>query len=447
MKTLKHILAAAIMLSAACLPLSAQTEKVGLEDVITEALKTNNLLHITQLQQAEQESKVREMEINRLPVVTLNSIYLYQFKLGSLTVPAGTLGALPTAAGNILLPSEALTMDFGKHNTFLAGAMLYQPLTQQLKISSGIGAAKTDAQLASLERTKAELEVVCGVEKLTYGLMAVRAQIVEADKRIAVAKQKRYDAESAQLAGKALEADLSGLDADILAKEQDRASCRTKEESLLAELQQLTGMDLHGIAISDTENEVQPSSKTLDECLREALEDNVDVRISEQQVDKSQWGLKAAKQSYLPDVGMMAGYSYQNSYDILSKSNPYVGVSFSWNLHDVLSNRQTVRQSRLKREQALENNAYTRKATRAMVEKKFHEMKEAEQLMQLTRQALDYAQRTLRIEQDRQDAGLTTPLAVMEKEADLAKAEAAHYGAKQSYKAAQADMDRLTKTR
>lgn len=444
MRKLKTLLPTVGILLSAGLPASAQSGKIALEEVVEEALKSNNLVHITRLQQSEQASKVREMQIKRLPVLSLGALYMYRFNIGSLTVPAGTLGALPTAAGNVLLPSEQLSMNFGEHNTFLASAMLYQPLTQQFKIASGIAAAKTDAALASLERTKAELDIVNGVEKLAYGLLAVRAQMAEAEGRIAVARQKRYDAESASMAGKALEADLSGLDAQILAQQQQRLACKTKEESLLTEMQKLSGLDLHGVDLADSSAEPQPSDKTLSDYLSMAMADNVDLKISEQQMAKSAWGVKAAKQSYLPDVGMMAGYSYQNSLDILSKSNPFVGVSFQWNLHDVLSNRQTVRQSKLKREQAAENEAYTRKATKAQVEKCFQAMTEAEHLMQLTRQALDYAEKTLRIEQDRREAGLTTVLSVMEKEADLAKAQADHYAAKQSYKVAQADMQRLT---
>lgn len=411
--------------------------------IVDEALANNNMLRIAQLRQQEEQSRVQQTTIKRLPVVTVNSLYMYRFNLGSMTLPAGSFGALPMSTGTLLLPSDDVSMTLSKHNTFVGGVMAYQSLTQQPKISSAIHIAETDRDIAGLQVTQAQLKIISSTEQLLYGLLAVRKREEEAEKRIAVAKMKRRDAESAEMAGKALATDLAGLSAEILAREQDLLGFRTKESEIIADLVKVAGINLEGRTISD-DNNFAVDEHDLSYFTSLALKENVDVRIGQAQVAKSMLGIKAAKQSYVPDVGVMAGYSYQNSLDILSKHNPYVGVSLKWNLQDAWANRQIVRQVELKHQQAVENDEQTRRNTLAAVEKAYRQMKESEHLTTVAAQAAEYARQTLRIEQDRMDAGLTTQLKLLTCETDLAKAESDLYGSQQSYRAAQAALRSLT---
>lgn len=430
----------------AAAPLYAQAPAAGdtltTDRLVAEALGKNELLHISRLKGQEQASKTMEMKIKLFPTVTLNTMYMYRFKLGSFALPAGSFGVIPMATGNLLLPSSELSMELGKHNTWVAGAMLYQPLTQLPRIATGISIAKADERIAQLELTQAELKVKAGVEQLAYGLMAVRAQEREAEKRIEVAQRKLADAETARLAGKALEADIAGLNAELMAKEQDLLDYKTKENELLADLRKLTGLDLQGVPLGDG-GLLPTSTPSLQHYKDLALGQNVDLRLSEEQVEKSRLGLKAARLAYLPDVGAMAGYTYQNSTDLIAKDNPYVGVSLSWNLQSVAGNRQTVKQVKLKHEQAVANVDYTRRATLAAVEKAYDNLQASARLVAVAEQAADYADKTLKTERDRMDAGLTTPLALLTKEADQAKAEADLYAAKQKQRIAQSELDAL----
>ena len=75
-------------------------------------------------------------------------------------------------------------------------------------------------------------------------------------------------------------------------------------------------------------NPVQPLSYYLDK----AETSNVDLQLADLKIRKAEQGIAAAKRSYLPDVGLMAGYSYQNSIRILPETSPFVGASFSWNI-------------------------------------------------------------------------------------------------------------------
>ena len=264
-----------------------------------------------------------------------------------------------------------------------------------------------------------------------YGILAVRKRKVATEKRIEALSRKLYDVESAFLSGKTVEANTVGMEADVSGRKQDLLELDNEENDYLAELNTLTGIDFRDIPFRD--EGIYPIQDSVADYLDEAAANNVDVRISTLQMAKSEQGIKAARRDYLPDVGLMAGYAYQNSLSILSENNPYVGISFSWNLQNLFGNSKVMKQRKLKHQQAVEYNEYVHKDIADEVGKAYRQLKESEHLMEVAAQAVDFQRHNLDIAYDKQDAGLNTPTDVLEAEAEFAKSEADYYAAKQSY--------------
>jgi len=153
-----------------------QIETLTLEKAIQSALENNKIIDIKGLQVMESEARIKEASIKKYPVVSLNSAYQYNVNTGVLTIPAGTMGALPIGGSNIVLPRSDLDFELGKHNTYNAGVSAYQPITQLGKINTGIKISETDKAIASLEHTKTKLQVTNAVEQLYYGILATRKQ-------------------------------------------------------------------------------------------------------------------------------------------------------------------------------------------------------------------------------------------------------------------------------
>lgn len=442
-RNLKAVSAVVLLFLFPTLSANAQ-ESVMLDYVVSKALEHNNLLHASKLKVAEMGLKTDELKIKRYPAVTLNSLYMYGFNLGGINFPAGALGSfqLPTGAEHTL-PEAPIDIQVGKHNNFLAGAMLYQPVTQQWKLSSGIKVAEIDRDIAAMEYNKAELEVVNGVEKLYYGILAVRSRIEETQKRIELIERKAYDAESAVEAGKATDAATLGMTANLAARRQELLKLKIEESNYLSDLKKLTGLDFSQTQFTGNfvdSNPVQPLTYYLDR----AQSANVDIQLADLNIRKAKHGIEAAKRSYLPDVGIMAGYNYQNSIEFLSKTNPFIGASFSWNLQDIFSNRKTVQQRQLQYEQAAEYREYAVKNTMAEVENAYRQLTESGDLIHVAAQSVNFRKRTLEIEYDRRDAGINTVTAVLEAEAEYAKAEADYYSAMVNYRVQMANLIMLT---
>ena len=432
-----------IVLFTFCCGVEAQqTDTIRLNEAINFALENNNLVRIKQLQEMEQLSKVTESKIKWFPVVGVGSTYQYNANLGELSIPAGSMGALPLGGTVISLPSENLGFELGKHKTFNVGVTAYQPISQLSKIKTGVDVAKTEHAISTLEHTGAELKVANAVEQLFLGIMVVRKRKEEAQKNIEVAKLKLFDVESALLSGKTIEANIAGLHAAIADEEQELLKLDFEEEDYIAEFKKVTGLTSDDFYLVDDETD-NFTEKSLDDYMLEAENNNVDIQLAQLQKQKSDMGIQAAKRSNLPEIGLIAGYTYQEGTIIYPKNNPFVGVNFKWNIQDLFNNKQVLNQRRFLRQQAIENEAYTQKQISVDVEKAYRKMKQAERLIIVAQKALTYRKEELKIEYDRITAGLNTPLKVLETEAATAKAEADLYGAKQSHRITLSELKML----
>ena len=420
-----------------------QTEPLTLEKAIQSALENNKIIRIKDLQVKESEARIKEANIKKYPVVSLNGAYQYNVNIGVLTIPAGTMGTLPIGGSNIVLPGSDLDFELGKHNTYNAGVSAYQPITQLGKIKTGIKISETDNAIASLEHTKAKLQVTNAVEQLYYGILATRKRMEEYQKNIEVAKLKLYDVQSALLAGKTVEASEAGLHAEIANEGQELLKLKFQDEDYVAELIKLTGITGNEITLAaiDTAIALGPS---LDEYQVNATSNNTDISLTALQKEKSGLAIKAAQQNYLPELGVLAGYTYQHGNAIMANNLPYAGVSLKWNLQDVWSNKQMIAQRKLQQQQAEENILYTKQQTTVSVEKAYRKMKQAEELIAVAQKAVYYRKAELKIENDKKEAGLGKPINVLQIEAGLAKSEADLYGAMMSYKASYAELQLLT---
>ncbi len=420
-----------------------QADSLTLQAAIQSALENNRLIHIKELQVKESEAKIKEANIKKYPAVSLNSAYQYNVNTGSLIIPAGTMGTLPLGGSEVPLPGDDLEFELGKHNTFNAGVTVCQPLMQLRKINTGVKISKTENAIAALEHTKVELQITNAVEQLYYGILAIRKRMLEYQKNIEVAQLKLYDVQSALFAGKTVAANEAGLHAEMANEEQELLKLKFEEEDYIAELKKLTGITGNEIVLADVDAAVT-FSPGLDEYQTEASSNNTDIRLTELQKERSGLAIKAARQSYLPDLGVVVGYTYQEGNSIMAKSLPYAGVNFKWNIQDVFSNRQVVSQRQFQQLQAEENNQYTKQQTTVSVEKAYRKLKQAEDLIAVAQKAVSYRKAQLKIESDKNEAGIGQAIDVLETEAELAKSEADLYGAMMSYKASYAELQLLT---
>jgi outer membrane protein len=442
MKT-KLILPILTFYASALAPVYAQqAQPLTLEQAIEMALQNNHLLNVRKLQVAEKEAKVSEDRIKRFPVASVSSAYQYNANLGELVIDQGSFGALPLGGTTIQLPNEEKTFPLGKHHNFNAGVTLYQPITQLGKIKTGIEVAQTDAELARHEQSRASLQIRQAIEKLYYGLLITQKQQDEANAKIKLAQMRLYDVESALLSGKTIDVNKAGLQANIADEEQNLLKLRIQTEDYVADLRQLTGIQADSVTLAPVAN-TGIAAGSLDNYLTSAATANNDIKIANLTEIKTQKAIRAAEQSNLPDIGLVAGYSYQTGNLLFPNNNPFVGAQFKWNIQDLVANKQVIRQRHLLSEQARENLANTQNQVRNDVSKTHRKLTQATALIAVAEKAVKYRTEELKVQTDKQTSGLNLEADILNTRSLLAKAEADLLAAQLNYRLAHSDLQRL----
>jgi outer membrane protein len=435
MNTKKYVAATAIIiLIAAVKQTYAQTDSLTLDRAIDAAMQNNRLLNIKKLQVEEKKEKVKEDVIKKYPTVILSSTYLYNVNTND-PLPLNSTTAIP-------IPIPDKYMQLGQHNTFNAAGLIYQPITQQGKIRTGIAISQADVLITEKEQKKLAQQIRQSVERLFYGLLINEKQKVEASSKLEAAKLKLYDVESALLAQKTVNVDKAGLLANIAEQEQTILQLDIQAQDYMDDLKQITGLTTHNLFLENVDIAAS-TMPSLEDSRSVAFVNNVDLSIANLYQKKSDLGIKAALQSYMPEVGILGGYFYQTGNGVFPNNNPFAGINFRWNIQDVVANKHVVEQRRLLSKQANENLANTHEQLNTDLNKSYNKIMQVNNLVAVAQKAAYYRKEELKIQLDKSASGLNTKVDVLNAKSSLAKSEADLYAAQLSYRLAVTDLNIL----
>ena len=421
-------------------------ERLNLEKAIDLAVQNNRLLKIRRMQVDEKQQKVNEDRVKFFPSVILGGAYLYNNNTPVLDVSRGAFGELPMGAMNIPMPPADKNFALGEHELYGAAAVLYQPISQIPKISAGVDVAKTELDIARVEQAKATLQIQQNAEKLYVGLLILQKQKEEAQIKLLLAQRKLYDVESAVLAGKTTRSSATGLRANVADEEQNLLKVNSQIDDYTADLKRLTGLPWTTALILDPVSfDEQPvHDEQLDEIISAAQKNNNDLKMAGLYKTKAEHAVKASRYSYLPDVGAIGGYTYQEGITLYPENNSFIGVLMKWNLQDIFSNTYVLRQRLALKKQAEENLANTQEQVQADIEKAHRKLTQTLELIRVAKKSLDFRREDLRIQTDRNQAGLNLEADVLSARAAVAKAESDYYAAQLNHRIAATDLRILT---
>lgn len=430
------VIAILILLSPA---LTAQetSRRFTLDQIQEMAVQNNRSLKIKQMQIKEKEQKIKEDKVMLFPSVNVGSSYMYSESLPKLTVGKGAFGELPMqyilddgSIQNVTvsLPNENTTYEMGKHNMF----------------NTGVNVSKTDLAISKEEQRKTTMQIKQAAEKLYYGLLILEKQKEEAELKKQAAGEKLNEAESAVSAGKATASAQLGLNASLADEEQNLLKINIQIDDYTADLKRLTGISDSVTFILDkpavNDHMLLPVADSMSIL---ALRENTDLKIANLTLANAKYAIKASKLSYIPDLGIFGGYSYQKGNSLFPENNTFIGIAFRWNIQDAFSNSYVKKQRDWRKMQAEENIINIREQIDVDVAKSYRRLSQYADLISVARKAVNYRKEELKVEADKQSSGLNNSSDYLTAKASLAKAEADLYAAQLNYRMAQTDLQIL----
>ncbi|AYB31947.1 TolC family protein [Chryseolinea soli] len=443
---IKYSLVLSAILMLTCTGLQAQTgSSYTLQQLIDSAISRSHPMAIKSWQVKEKVSKLNEDQIRRYPSVMVGANYQYNFSIGELNIPAGSIGVAPTSTGDQLFPQENTNFKMGQHDNFSTDVALYQPLLQQAKIKTGLAIDKIDVTVSETEQVKIAQQLTLAVQELYYGILISEKQWEAASTRLELAKAKVKDAESGAAAGKVIAPNLAGLRAAVAEEEQNMLKQEIIVQDYKRELIVVANLSENSLTKLQ-----EPDSATIGmhviasvDTYTNRISVNTDLQLARLNRDKALLSIKAANQSNLPDLGLIAGYYYQRGNPILPTSMPYIGINLKWNLQDLFVNHHVLHQREAQLKQAEHTVAYQQQKVYTDVEKAYRKINQTIALVTVARKALKYRLEELKVQKDKQAAGLSMNSDLLAVKADVAKSEADLYAAQLAYFIAVAELENL----
>lgn len=437
MKPIRAIVAFLLLCS---LPVTAQeTTGVTLEEATLMALQNNHLLRVRKYQADEKKQKMAEDRIKFFPVVAAAGNYQYNSNLPSLTLSQGSFGQIPLGAALIQFPPVDYRLEMGKHDIYNAGVQYYQPLSQLPEINTGLKISAVDYQIASIEEKKAEQLLKSSVEKLFYGMLIVGKQVEEAELRFEMANARLDEIATAVASGKAMESNRLGLEASAASEKQNILKLKMQYDDLADDLQHVTGsrQKIEPAELSTNNNDYFVNQA---DTAFHGIENNNDLKIAALTSEKARLSVRAGKYSYLPDIGLTGGYTYQDGNLLYPANNTFFGASVKWNLQDLLLNRTIIRQRTFARQQAEENLANAKEQLSIDLGKSLRKLSQSAELIKVSALVVKYRNEELRLQEEKKNNGLCLYSELLSARAAMAKAESDYFSAKLNYRIAMSDL-------
>lgn len=407
-------------------PIRAQSPSPGgltLADAVETALKKNPAIEAADAYSEAVTHGITAAQAGRYPRVDFaetatrgnNPVYVF----GSLL----TQGQF--AAPNFALPSLNYPPPLDNFRTQFSAAM---PVWDAGQTSNRVKGARLESQVAAkgAERTRQEI-IYSVIQAYLNGLLARESvRVAEAGAEAASSDLMRAQARSEQ--GLAVPSDLLSAQVQLAQAREDLLRAKNTVALADAALNVAMGVpDNSPVVLASQLREATFEAGTLEDRQQRALAarpDYLQAQIGEQRAANDR---RSARAEFLPTFSLFGTWE-QNNQQFLSRGNDnwIAGASLNFNIFDGGERRARLKASTARQRQAQAMRNQLASAIRLQVREAFLNLTTAHDRVEVSRGAAGQAEESLRITQNRYEAGLATIT-------DLLRAETARTAAQRNF--------------
>jgi outer membrane protein TolC len=399
--------------------LANEARHLTLTEAVQLALQQNRTLKIARSKVQENEHRKEAARSDYLPTITNQSNILHITELQNLSIQAGAFGAVagvPIPNSNTLLPQ-------GKTTLFSSGTMIAQPLTQLLRIRQENRVAAAEAATSRDDLKNAENEVALQVHSLYYAILVVQLQKKAAEQQTSFATENLRDNENDVRTGSSLQVTAIQSRAELLQGQQSVLTAELQIDDYTTEMNDLLGLPLDTKLELDPEVEANFETLPKDAYVKEAWEENPEIRAAEEAVEKARAGVAAAKTAYIPDITAYARHSYQDGVPFLVRNFGDFGIHMNYTLWDFGKRRATVREHSAQLAEAQESLKHLKDQVAVAVDRSYNKLERTKNMVNVATQVAQLRQESERLAINQAAQGVVLI-------SDVRHATAAYYEAK-----------------
>jgi len=288
--------------------------------------------------------------------------------------------------------------------------------------------AKLSEQGAGENGQRTRQELIFNVVKSYTDELLARENTRVAEAAVKTAQSDLNRAQARQQEGQAVPSDLLSAQVQLAQAQEDLLQAQNAADLAHASLNVAMGLP------EDAATTIQAGLKESDfdagvlaDCEQQALKNRPDLLEAGLGVEHAANGLRMARAEFLPKVNAFSSWEEDNQTFLDRGGNNWtVGASLNFNIFDGGANHARLAAARYRQKQAQARLAQMAAGVKLQVREAYLNLTTARQRVDVSRQARSEAEESLRITQNRYEAGLASIT-------DLLQVETAHTAAQKNY--------------
>jgi len=386
-----------------CAPLLAQ-DPLALRDAVRLALRENKAVAATDAAMRASATRVDQARGGLLPKLNYSESYTRSnnpvFVFSSL-LSQHQFGPENFNIGPLNRPDSL--------NNFQSQLSIDQVLYDAGQVRTAVKSAELGKQMTGEEQRRTSMQVISGVARSYYGAILAAESLKTAEQALRSAEADLKRAESVRAAGMSTDVDVLSIRVHLAAVNEQRIQRAADLDVARASLNDALGLPLDAPhALTTALTALDLPDLTLANLERDASSSRPEARQIHLAADLAKTQLASARSSLLPQVSFRAAFEADRQ-DFVTKggTNWLASVGLRWNLFNGGSDKARIEESSHWLDRAHADEQRVDSAVRLEVRRAFADLRAATQRIEVAKAAVAEAEESLRITQNRYEAGMS----------------------------------------
>jgi outer membrane protein TolC len=294
-------------------------------------------------------------------------------------------------------------------NNFQSVVSFDQPLYDAGQTRNAVQSANLSRQMSIEEQRRTEMQVISGIVRAYYGAVLAAESLKTAEQAVRSAEADLKRAESVRAAGMSTDVDVLSIRVHLAAVTEQRIQRAAELDVAQSALNDALGVPL------DTRHTLTSALRRLDapeselaSLERDASSARPEARASHLEAGLAKTQADSARSALLPQVTFHAAFEADRQQFITKGgANWLASVGARWNLFNGNGDKARIEESRLWMERARAGEQRVDSAVRLEVRRAWADLRASEQRIEVAQAAVAEAEESLRITQNRYEAGMS----------------------------------------
>ncbi|HUI57019.1 MAG TPA: TolC family protein [Bryobacteraceae bacterium] len=384
-------------------PLWAQ-DPLSLRDAVRLALHQNKALTATAEAVQASAARIDQARSGRLPKLNYSESYARSdnpvFVFSSL-LTQHQFGMENFNIGPLNRPDSL--------NNFQSQLTVDQVLYDAGQTRNAVKSAGLSKQMTQEEQRRTEMQVIAGVARAYYGAVLAAESLKTAEQALRSAEADLKRAESVRAAGMSTDVDVLSIRVHLAAVTEQRIQRAADLDVAKSALNDALGLPLDAAhALTSQLSPLDLPDLELAALERDASATRPEARATHLAADLAMTQSEAARSALLPQVGFHAAFEADRQQFInKGGANWLASIGLRWNLFNGNGDKARIEESSHWLQRAHADEQRVDSAVRLEVRRAWADLRAAQQRIEVAKAAVAEAEESLRITQNRYEAGMS----------------------------------------